>query len=68
LLSHPAVTVSEVDGHQLEAHCGCGATWFAFVDGDPDDLELECLACGGTVVDVRDLGAHHSAGADVEPC
>jgi len=57
-----------VDSHQLEAHCGCGAAWFVYVDDvDPDYLEIECTACGETVVDVRDLGQHHAAGADVEP-
>jgi hypothetical protein len=29
--------------------------------------KIECLACGETVVEVRDLGQHHSAGRDVEP-
>jgi len=36
-----------VDGRQLEARCGCGAAWFVFAFEDPDDLEIECLACGG---------------------
>ena len=66
-VSHAPVTVAAVDGHQLEAHCGCGAAWFLFVDGDPDELEIECLACGERVVDVRDLGEHHAAGRDVAP-
>ncbi len=56
-----------VNGRQLEAHCGCGVAWFVFAFEDPEDLEIECLACGETVVDVRDLGEHHSAGSDVEP-
>jgi len=53
--------------HQLEAHCGCGAAWFVYVDEDPDDVELACTACGRLVVDVRDLGQHCPAGTDVEP-
>jgi len=65
-MSDPTRRFDEVDGHQLEAHCGCGATWFLFLEGDPENLEIECLACGDTVVDVRDLGQHHAAGTDVD--
>jgi hypothetical protein len=38
-----------------------------FSDDDPADVMPECPVCHETVVDVRDLGPHHSAGRDVEP-
>jgi hypothetical protein len=58
-----------VQGHHLEARCGCGYRWQYFVgdDVDPDDEMPECLVCGEAVTDVRVIGQHHSAGADVEP-
>jgi len=63
-LSHLAVTVGVVEVHQLEVHCACGAVWSLYVDEDPDDgLEVECIGCGATVVDVRDLGPLHSPAA-----
>jgi hypothetical protein len=66
-MSHLTVTVVGVDERQLEAHCGCGATWWLYVESDPDDVLPQCTACGETVVDVRDCGPHHSAGRDVAP-
>jgi hypothetical protein len=53
--------------HLIEANCECGASWNLITDDDPEEFEVECTACGATVVDVRDLGLHHSAGRDVEP-
>jgi len=53
--------------HHIEAHCECGATQNLITDEDPDDLEIECTACGAFMVDLRDLGEHHSAGRDVAP-
>jgi hypothetical protein len=47
----------------IEAHCECGASWSEYLDvGDVDDAVVECVACGATVVDLRDDGEHHSAG------
>ncbi len=51
--------------HHYEAHCECGASWSLYAEPEPEDIE--CIACGATVVDLRDLGPHHSAGRDVEP-
>jgi hypothetical protein len=42
-LAVPVVLVFAVPASA--AHCDCGASWFLFVDGDPDELEIECLAC-----------------------
>jgi len=68
-VSQPLATVRRVEGHHLEAHCECGARWSVYVDDeiDPDDVQPECAVWGATVVDVRALGPHHSAGRDVEP-
>jgi hypothetical protein len=65
-MSHQPVKVSRVDRRQLEAYCRCGTAWFVFAFEDPNDLEIECLARGETVIDVRDLGAHRPAGREVE--
>jgi hypothetical protein len=51
--------------HQYEVLCGCGATWSVYAADEPEDHE--CIGCGATVVDLRDLGEIHSAGDDVAP-
>jgi hypothetical protein len=61
------LTVDAMAEHKYEAHCECGASWWLFAPADPEPDEIECLACGATVVDLRDLGEHHSAGRDVAP-
>jgi hypothetical protein len=61
------VTVDAMAEHKYEAHCECGASWWLFGPDDPEPENVECLACGATVVDLRDLGEHHSAGRDVAP-
>jgi len=61
------VMVAAMAEHKYEAHCACGASWWLYGPADPEPDDIECLACGATVVDLRDLGEHHSAGRDVAP-
>jgi hypothetical protein len=51
--------------HHYGTHChSCGASWW-FAEPEPEDIE--CTACGETVLDLRDLGPHRGAGRNVEP-
>ena len=48
------VTVGAIADHKYEAHCECGASWWLFAPDDPEPENVECLACGATVVDLRE--------------
>jgi hypothetical protein len=52
--------------HKYEAHCECGASWWLFGPDDPEPENVEFLACGATMVELR-RREHHSAGRDVVP-
>ena len=43
--------------HKYEAHCECGASSWLFGPDDPEPENVEFLACGATVVELRGQGS-----------
>jgi len=60
-------TVALVVEHHWEARCECGRCWNLFAPTDEPPDNIECLACGAWVRDLRYVGEHHSAGRDTDP-
>jgi hypothetical protein len=46
--SHPFVTVAAT-GRLVEANGERGASWNLVTDDDPEELEVECPACGASL-------------------
>jgi hypothetical protein len=65
--SHPVYTVGNKTVYHYDAHCACGHAWTVLLEVEPeDDPMVECIGCGADVYDLRLVGQHHEAGADVE--